>query len=99
MGEVFIGSEALASGALTRHELQRFHDRLLPDVYHPRGQPVSLHDRTVAAWLWSRRRAIIAGTAAAAAHGAEWINPSEPIELIWDNGRPPPGIIVRNETL
>jgi len=99
MGEVFIGSEALASGALTRHELRRFHDRLLPDVYQARGQPVSLRDRTVAAWLWSRRRAIIAGAAAAALHGAQWISPSEPIELIWDNGRPPPGLVVRNETL
>ncbi|WP_319429425.1 hypothetical protein [Mycobacterium sp. RTGN5] len=99
MGEVFIGSEALASGALTRHALQRFHDRLLPDVYHARGQPVSLRDRTIAAWLWSRRRATIAGAAAAAMHGAEWINPAEPIELIWDNGRPPRGLIVRNDAL
>lgn len=99
MGEVFIGSEALGSGALTRHELRRFHDRLLPDVYQARGQPVSLRDRTVAAWLWSRRRAIIAGAAAAAMHGAAWINPAEPIELIWDNGRPPRGLIVRNEAL
>ena len=70
MGEVFIGSEALASGALTRHELVRFHDRVLPDVYRARGKPVSLHERTVAAWLWSRRRAVIAGAAAAALHGA-----------------------------
>ncbi|GAY16459.1 hypothetical protein [Mycobacterium sp. shizuoka-1] len=99
MGEVFIGSEALASGALTRHALRRFHDRLLPDVYQPRGQPVSLRDRTIAAWLWSRRRAVIAGAAAAALHGSQWINPTEPIELIWDNGRPPEGLIVRNESL
>lgn len=99
MSEVFIGSEALASGAVTRHELQRFHDRLLPDVYQPRGQPISLRNRTLAAWLWSRRRAVIAGAAAAALHGSQWINPTEPIELIWDNGRPPAGLIVRNDAI
>ncbi|WP_431238447.1 hypothetical protein ACQ86B_00500 [Mycolicibacterium aichiense] len=99
MGEVFIGSEALASGVLTRHALQRFHDRLLPDVYRARGQTQSLRDRTVAAWLWSRRRAVIAGAAAAALHGAQWVSDDEPIELFWNNGRPPSGLIVRNETL
>ena len=99
MGDVFIGSEAVASGLLTRHELQRFHTRLLPDVYQPRGQPTSLRDRTLAAWLWSRRRAVIAGAAAAALHDAQWVNDDEPIELVWDNGRPPAGLVVRNETL
>lgn len=99
MGEVFIGSEALASGAVTRHQLQRFYDRLLPDVYHPRGQQLTLRDRTVAAWLWSRRRGVIAGAAAAALHGAQWVNDDVPIELIACNGRPPTGLIVRNDAL
>lgn len=99
MAEVFVGSEALASGALTRHELQRYHIRLLPDVYQERGQRTTLRDRTVAAWLWSGRRAVVAGAAAAALHGSEWINPDHPVELIWNNGRPPRGLIVRNETL
>ena len=89
----------MAGAAVTRHELARFHERLLPDVYQPKGQPLSLRDRTTAAWLWSRRRAVIAGAAAAALHGAQWVNDVEPIELIWDNGRPPPGLVVRNETL
>lgn len=99
MTQVFIGSEAVASGTLTRFELQRFHTRLLPDVYLPRGLVPSLRDRTVAGWLWSKRRAVIAGSAAAALHGAQWVNDNEPIELIWDNGRPPRGLIVRNDTL
>lgn len=99
MSEVFIGSEALASGVLTRYELQRFHTRLLPDVYQPRGRPTSLRDRTVAAWLWSRRRAVVAGAAAAALHGAQWVGDNEPIELISENRRPPAGIVVRTETL
>jgi hypothetical protein len=99
MSEVFIGSEAVARGAVTRHELQRFHKRLLPDVYQPRGRSTSLRDRTVAAWLWSRRRAVVAGSAAAALHGAQWVNDDEPIELIWDSRRTPSGLVVRNETL
>lgn len=99
MTQVFIGSEAVAGGRLTRYELHRFHTRLLPDVYLPRGIVPSLRDRTVAAWLWSKRRAVIAGSAAAALHGAQWVNDNEPIELIWDNGRPPRGLIVRNDTL
>lgn len=99
MGEVFIGSEALARGVLTRHELQRYHTRLLPDVYYPRGQPPSLRDRTVAAWLWSGRGAVVAGAAASALHGAQWVDGDVPIELIWANGRPPSGLIVRNETI
>lgn len=99
MGEVFIGSEALARGLLTRHELSRYHTRLLPDVYVPRGQPPTLRDRAVAAWLWSRRRAVIAGVAASALHGARWVDADAPIELVWANGRPPKGLVVRNEVL
>lgn len=99
MTEVFVGTEALATGALTRHELQRYHTRLLPGVYQARGKAPALRDRTVAAWLWSGRRAVIAGAAAAALHGAEWVNGDVAIELIWRNGRPPSGVVVRNETL
>lgn len=99
MGEVFVGSEALTSGSLTRHELRRYHTRLFPDVYHPRGKRPTLRDRTVAAWLWSRRRAVVAGTAASALHGAQWVDDDVPIELIWSHGRPPAGIVVRNEAL
>ncbi len=98
MDGIFIGSEALADGALSRHEL-RFHTRLWPDVYHRRGAVPSLRDRTVAAWLWSRRRAVIAGAAAAAVHGAQWVDPNGPIELVWENGRPPAGLIVYNDRI
>lgn len=98
MGRLVIGSEALRSGALTRHQLQQ-HLRVLPDVYAERGSALSLRDRTIAAWLWSRRRAVVAGAAASALHGARWVDDATPIELIWDNGRPPGGLVVRNETL
>ncbi len=99
MGDVFIGSEALSTGALTRHELQRWHRRIYPDVYLAKGHSPSLRERTIGAWLWSRRRAVVAGVAASALHGAPWVDDDVPIELIWRNGRPPQGLIVRNDNL
>ena len=98
MDQVIIGSEALARGLLTRHQLSRCR-RLLPDVYAPGGAELTLRDHTVAAWLWSRRRAVVAGAAAAALHGAQWVDPDEPVELIYACPRPPAAVRVRNETL
>lgn len=97
--EPFIGSEALAAGVLTPYELRRFHRRLLPNVFAVKGRPLALRDRTVAAWLWSRREGIISGLAAAALHGTKWVDADVPIELIWPNHRAVDGVITRNETL
>lgn len=97
MGGVLIGSEALAKGLVTRNDLRRHYQRIFPDVYAP-GEP-TLRDRTIGAWLWSGRRAVIAGVAASALHGAAYVDADIPIELVWRNGRPPSGLIVRNETL
>ena len=99
MVEAFIGSEALAAGTLTRHELQRWHRRIYPDVYLPKRCHASLRERTVGAWLWSRRRAVVAGVAASALLGAPYVDDDVPVELVWRNGRPPDGLMVRNDTL
>jgi hypothetical protein len=99
MGEVFLGSEALAHQKLTEHELRRWHRRIFRDVYIPKRQNVSLRDRTVGAWLRSGRQAIVGGIAASALHGARWIADDLPIELIWGCTRPPRGIIARDERL
>jgi hypothetical protein len=40
---------------------------------------------------WSR--------AAAAMRGALWVSAATPIEMIWRCGRPPSGIVVRNERI
>jgi hypothetical protein len=96
---IFIGSEALATGALTRYELRTDYRRLLPDVYGPKRGGLTLADRTTAAWLWSRREGVVAGLAASAALGAEWVDVAAPVELIWANRRPPPGVVTRNDTL
>ena len=99
MGGVLIGSEAVAAGALTEHQLRRWHRPLLRDVYVPKWDAPSLDDRILAAWLWSRRRAVLAGVAASALHGAQWVDADRPIELVAPSARPQRGLVVRNETL
>ncbi len=96
---VFIGSEALASGVLTPYELRTHHARVLPDVYTPKRAQLLLRDRTEAAWLWSRRRGVIAGIAASALHDAKWVDDDVAVELIHPNCKPPVGVITREDTV
>jgi hypothetical protein len=97
VGEIFIGSEAVANGVVTRRELRRWYRPLYPNVHVPRGKEPSLRDRTVGAWLWSKRSGIVTGVAASALHGAEWVDDDVPVELLWNCTRPPRGVICRNE--
>jgi hypothetical protein len=99
MGEVFIGSEAVSSARLTRHELQRSYRPIFRSVDVPKHSPPSLRDRTVGAWLAPDRQAVIAGAAASALHGAQWVDDDIPIELISRRARPQRGVLVRNEAL
>lgn len=99
MGDVFVGSEAIAAGALTEYQLRRWHRRLFRDVYIPKWDEPSLNDRIVGAWLWSQRRAVIAGAAASALHGARWVGADLNIELVSNSARAQRGLIVRNEGL
>lgn len=41
----------------------------------------------------------MAGSAAAALHGAKWIDADIPVELIHSNNRPPPGVLTRRDVL
>ena len=94
---LIVGSEALACGWLTRGQLRSNYRAIFPDVYLAKTEPSSLHDMTVGAWLWSGRRAAVTGRAAAAVHGAKWVDDCTPIELLWYNNHRPPGVVVRNE--
>ncbi|APE15541.1 hypothetical protein [Mycolicibacterium pallens] len=98
MTQIFIGSEALAANQVNRYQLAKTHQRVFPDVYAPPGD-LTLLDRTRAAWLWSGRKAIVTGRAAAALHGARWVDPDIPIELNFTNNRSPRGIVTHRETL
>jgi hypothetical protein len=97
--EPFIGSEALASGVLSRHQLRTRYRTVFPNVYLSNGVEASLHLRIAAACLWSNRRATIAGAAAAALHGAKWIPENVPVELICASTRSPHGVVVRRDAL
>ena len=99
MRRVFLGSEAVEQGALTAHELRRWHQRIFRGVYVLRPGDISLRDRIEGAWLRSGSRGVIAGVAASALHGASWVDDDIPIELIWDHARSPSGLLVRNEAL
>ena len=99
MQEVVIGSEVLALGSLTRGQLRWNYRPLFPGVYALKSADVSLRARTVGAWLWSGRDGVIAGRAAAALHGTRWVDASTPIEMICESGRPPRGVLARNERI
>jgi hypothetical protein len=99
MGELLIGSEAIAGGVVTKYELQRWYRPVFRNVHAPRNRVLSLRDRTVGAWLWSHRGGIVTGVAASALHGAEWVDDDVTIELVWDYIRSPQGIVVRHERL
>ncbi len=89
----FIGSEALSSGALTRHKLRSHHEAIYPDVYVPTGAHLTAVQRAYAAWLWSKRRGVVAGQSASALHAAKWVDPRKPAQLLYRHRRPPTGII------
>ncbi|MGV0745025.1 hypothetical protein [Mycolicibacterium sp. XJ870] len=96
MDTPFLGSEALAAGLVRKHQLRSPRGPLtavFPDVYTRRDIEMTIHHRAAAAWLWSRRGGVLAGLTASALHGAEYVEDTLPIELVWSNRRPPRGII------
>ena len=91
------GWEAVEAGVLSVRELRRFYVPVYPGVHVPRGAEPSAVQRSQAAWLWSRRRGVIAGLSAAAMLGAKWIEPGLPAELIHTNRRQPPMLVVHSD--
>ncbi|WP_046319981.1 hypothetical protein [Mycobacterium sp. UM_Kg1] len=98
-GEPFLGSEALAAGAVTWHELAKYYTALMPNVYLDKHVPPTLRRRTRAAWLWTHRQGVVSGLAASALHGSGWIDDHAPVELIWRNARAPSGVTTRADLL
>jgi hypothetical protein len=95
----FIGTDAIGDGTLTRGQLRWNHSAVHPRVYLPNDAQRTLTVNAVAAWLWTGRRGVIAGRAAAALHGSKWVDDSTPIEVIAEHTRPRSGIIVREERI
>ncbi len=84
----FLGAEAVADGRLTRGQLRWNYRAVQPGVYVPKGSAASVLVNAQAAWLWSGRRGIIAGRAAAALLGAKWVDVDTPVELIAEHTSP-----------
>jgi len=99
MDQPFIGSEAIASGALERRYVRRNCRAIMPNVYLAKQIEPSLSQRTVAAYLWSGREAVIAGLAAASIHGSKYVDDDATVELIWKNARAPRGVKTRDDLL
>ena len=98
MAEIFLGREALGDG-LKRHELRRWYRPMFRGVYIPKNAVPSLHDRALGAWLTTNRVGVIAGAAASALHGAEWVDDNEPIEILVQDRRRQPGLVPRIDRL
>ncbi|MDT5175605.1 MAG: hypothetical protein QOG37_2856 [Mycobacterium sp.] len=79
--------------------MRALYEPVYPGVYSPTGIELSASQRAEAAWLWSRRRGIVAGNSAAALLGAKWVSPSLDAELVHDNRKPPSRIVVHSDTL
>jgi hypothetical protein len=95
----FVGTEALAAGTVTRHELATRYEAVFRNVYIAKGQRPTPEQKAKAAWLWSGCRATIAGVSAAAMHGAKWIDPQLPAELNQPSQHKTRGIMLHNDAL
>jgi hypothetical protein len=82
-----LGTEALAARKLTQRDLSRRCVRIYRNVYRSRDGGLTARDRAVAAWLWSGKSAVVAGSSAAALLGAKWLDVNTPAELLTNRKR------------
>ncbi|MEV0668681.1 hypothetical protein [Mycobacterium sp. NPDC050441] len=94
MGQIIVGSEAMAAGSVTRQMLRSKYVMVHQNVYAPTGLLLTAHDRAMAAWLWSGRNATLAGYSAAAVLGSKWLPEYAPAELSRIRQPSPPGIVI-----
>ena len=98
MSEIFLGREALGEG-MPRQTLRRWYRPVFRGVYAPKFAVPTLSDRALAAWLTSGRTGVITGVAASALHGADWVEDTEPIEILVGQRRRQPGLMVRMDRI
>jgi hypothetical protein len=77
---------------LSKSALATRYRRLFPDIYVAREVGVDAKVRAKAAWLWTGRRGVVAGFAAAALHGSKWADDAHVVDVLHENWRPPAGI-------
>jgi very-short-patch-repair endonuclease len=93
---IFVATEAIADGALTRRDLTRSYAKIHRNVYARAGIQLSALDRAYAAWLWSGRRGTLVGHSAAALLGSKYIPADLPAELVHSRRGVPKGITIRS---
>lgn len=93
----FLGADAVARGLLTPEQLRHRYRPVFRGVHLPKDYRPTLSDRIAAARL-AVPKAVIAGPAAAALHGAKWVDDDVRIDVI-GRCRPQPGLKGREETL
>jgi hypothetical protein len=96
---LFVGTEALATGEVTRRDLRRRYTMVHRNVYSRAGVELTAADRARAAWLWSGRRAILVGHSAAALLGSKWIPADLPAEVAHSRIGMPNGIAMRSNCI
>jgi hypothetical protein len=94
-----LGSEALAAGVVTRHQLRTEFHAVHRNVYLPNGQQLTPVSRAVAAWLWSDRQATLAGLSASALYRTKWIDDWLPAELNRHSRDKTRGIVLHSDVL
>lgn len=93
------GTDALAAGIVTPHQLRTDFEMVHRNVYLRRGQKLTAVTRAVAAWLWSGRTATVAGLSAAALHRTAWIDDWLPAELNRRSRDKTRGIVLHSDAL
>ncbi|WP_028935469.1 endonuclease domain-containing protein [Pseudonocardia spinosispora] len=99
---VFLGSEAIAAGQLSRGVLRGpRYQRVFPDVYAPAELALDLTVRSNAAYLWSKKQGVLSGYSAAELLGAGCAPDHAPAELTWwaAHARPPSGLLIHQAAL
>lgn len=84
---------------MTRGQLRWNYRTIYPDVYLPRGAAPTMAAKAAAAWLWSRRRGVVTGRAAASLHGALWVDDTTPVEMVFANNHSPVGIVTHRDRI
>src|SRR5262245_54569381 len=96
--EPFMGTDAVASGRISRRQLARRYTTVYRNVYLDKEVQLTAVARAKAAWLWANQDATLAGLSASAMHGSRWIDAAEPAELM-RRGDEVEGILIHRDRL
>jgi hypothetical protein len=83
---------------MTRGQLAYRCQRIFPDVWIDKRAKIDFRTRTLAAGHWMKGDGVLCGYSASAVHGAQWIDPKLPAEIMtrrrWQNH---PDLVIRRQ--